>query len=142
MIRVVRLAALLLLAALVAGPALAAGTVTVSEETVGSVKKVVFTWTSSAGGAADATTTYAYNGAILRLITIPDSGTAPTALYDITVVDEDGVDVLAGAGADRSATATEQVATTSLGVVANDKLTLHITNAGNANKGTTIVLIR
>lgn len=119
-----------------------AGTVTVTEETVGSIKKIKFTWTASAGGAADGATTGTYNGALQRLVTVPDTGTAPTNLYDITVADEDGTDVLMGAGADRSSTNTEQVLASSLGVVANDTLTIHVTNAGNAGKGVTYLYIR
>ena len=47
-----------------------AGTVTTTEETFGSVKKITFDWLSSAGGAADATTTKLYNGIIERVVTI------------------------------------------------------------------------
>jgi hypothetical protein len=119
-----------------------AGTVTVAEERDATLRKITWTWTSSAGGAADLQTANAYTGALVRLVTIPSAGSAPTALYDITLLDEDGVDVLAGAGIDRSATLTEQVAATSLGCVANDKLYLHITNAGNAKAGTVIVFLR
>lgn len=119
-----------------------AGTVTVTEERVGPVQKVRFDWTSSAAGAADLQTAHAYNGAIERLVTIPDGVAAPTNLYDVAVNDEDGTDVLMGAGADRATATTEQVLASSLGVVANDKLYLHVTNAGNAKAGTVIVYIR
>lgn len=119
-----------------------AGTVTVAEETYGSVKKITFTWTASAGGAADGATTGVYNGAIQRLVTVPDTGTAPTNLYDVVVNDQDGTDVLMGAGANRSATVTEQVLASSLGVVANDTLTIGVTNAGNGGKGVTYVYVR
>jgi hypothetical protein len=118
-----------------------AGTVVTSEETFGTVKKVIFSWTSSTGGLADAVTLNAYSGAIQRLITIPSTSSAPTALYDI-VVNDDTADVLMGAGANRSATLTEQVLASSLGIVANDVLTLGITNAGNAGSGTVLLYIR
>jgi hypothetical protein len=119
-----------------------AGTIAVVEELVGSVKKIAWTWTATAGGAADLVTANAYNGAIERLVTVPDSGTAPTDNYDITVTDEDGTDVLMGAGANRDTLVTEQVLASSLGVVANDKLTLNITNAGSGGKGVTYLYIR
>jgi hypothetical protein len=119
-----------------------AGTVTVVEELFGSMKKIAWTWTADASGNADGATVNAYNGACQRLVTVPDSGTAPTDNYDITVADEDSTDVLMGAGANRDTSTTEQVLGTSLGVVANDKLTIHVTNAGSGGKGVTYLYIR
>jgi len=119
-----------------------AGTVTVLEEVHSSLKKVAFAWLSSAGGAADGGTSLPYTGVLERLVTIPDGTDVPTAAYDVTVVDEDGADVLMGAGANRSASAIEQVLASSLGVVANDVLTLHVTNAGAATRGTVILYLR
>jgi hypothetical protein len=119
-----------------------AGTVTVTEERYGSLKKIAFAWTSSAGGAADGSTSGAYNGVVERLVTVPSGSAAPTDDYDLTIVDEDGVDVLMGAGANRDAANTEQVLASSLGVVANDTLTVHVTNAGNAKQGTVYLYLR
>lgn len=119
-----------------------AGTVVKTEETFGTVKKVKFEWTSDAAGAADAVTSNAYSGVIERLVTIPDGAAAPTTLYDVVVNDEDSTNVLMGAGADRSATVTEQVLASSLGIVANDVLTLAVTNAGATKKGIVILYIR
>ena len=135
---------LVLLAALtfLAAEARAAGTVVAAEETFGTVKKITFAWTSTAGGAADAPTVATFSGKIEALVTIPDAVDAPTTLYDVTVTDADGVDVLAGAGANRSATATELVLASSLGIVANDLLTVNITNAGAAKKGRVVVYLR
>ena len=87
-----------------------AGTVTVSEETHGTLKKVHFTWTSSAGGAADGSSTGAYNGVLLRAVFVPGTGgDQPTDQYDVVVDDADGHDVLAGQGANRSNAAAETV---------------------------------
>lgn len=124
---------------------MAAGTVTVNEETFGSVKKISFTWvsgTAAESGTASGTTTHAYNGVIERLVTVPDGADAPTDNYDITITDEDDTDVLMGAGADRDTANTEQVLASSLGCVANDKLTLNVTNAGDAKKGTVYLYLR
>ena len=55
---------------------------------------------------------------------------------------KDEQDVLMGAGANRDTADTEQVLASLLGYVANDKLTLNVSSAGNAKKGTTIVYIR
>jgi len=49
-------------------------------------------------------------GFLIALETNPDGTTAPTASYDITLVDDEGLDVLQGAGADRHNTNTEMAA--------------------------------
>jgi len=119
-----------------------AGTVTLIEETYGTVKKIAFSWTSSDAGAADKTTVNAYSGKILGLCTVPDGVAAPSDNYDVAINDEDGVDVLMGGGANRDTANTEYVLSTSLGAVANDKLTLAITNAGDTKKGVVYLYIR
>lgn len=53
-----------------------AGTVTITEETFGTVKKIRFEWTSDATGAADATTDHVYSGEVLRLVTIPGASSS------------------------------------------------------------------
>lgn len=114
-----------------------------TERIHGSAKKVVFSWTSSAGGAASETTTAAFDGKIIGLTTIPaGGGSAPTDNYDIVVTDVDGHDVLLGAGANRDTANTEHVAEASLGVVAASKLTLTVSNAGATKSGTVIVYVR
>ena len=118
-----------------------AGTVVTSERIHGSAKKVIFAWTSAASGAADATTVAAFDGRIVGLITIPGTP-APTTLYDVAVLDGDGHDVLLGAGADRSAAVTEYKTEANLAAVAASKLTLAVTNAGDAKQGTVILFIR
>lgn len=120
-----------------------AGTVTVSEETHGTVKKIVFSWISDASGDASGTsTTSAYSGAISRLVTVPDGVAVPSLNYDVYVYDEDTTDVLMAAGENRSDTATEQVLASSLGFVANDKLSLVVDAAGDSKKGTVYIYIR
>lgn len=130
------------------------GTVVITEEYPSNygdqssmIKKIAFAWTSEDGGgnagkASKATTKY-YAGEIIRLVTVPSGAPdVPTNLYDVAINDEDGNDVLMGAGADRSDTATQQVLASSLGCVANDKLSLSVSNAGNAKKGTVYLYIR
>lgn len=120
-----------------------AGTVTITEVTHGSVKKITFDWLSSSGGAADGTTTKYYNGMVERVVFIPDSGgTAPTALYDVTLKDDDGADLLDGYAADRSATVIEALNPGGFGAIANTKLTLGVTNAGSAKGGIVHVYLR
>lgn len=121
-----------------------AGTVTVEEQRIGRIHKVNFTWTSSAGGAADGVTTGSYNGEIVRAVQIPDSGgTQPTDQFDVVVNDADGADALVGLGANLSnAAQTSKTAKDGLGAIANTPLTLAVTNAGNAKGGKTILYIR
>lgn len=121
-----------------------AGTVTVTEYNTGSVRKVKFAWVSDAAGAADGATTRVYGGRVIYAIQIPDGGgTQPTNLYDVTVVDGDSIDVLKGLGADLSNAAnTYKADSDGLGAVGGEALTLHVTNAGNAKGGKTILFIR
>ena len=125
-----------------------AASVTRAEENIGVIKKITWQWTSHTDGAVatdtdGAATARAYNGEIVRMVTVPGAGAdAPDDNYDVAVYDEDGVDVLLGAGANRDTADTEQVAASSLSVVANDKLTLSVTGAGSGNKGTVHLYIR
>lgn len=116
---------------------------TITEENQTHVKKVKFVWVSAADGSAAGKTTGVYSGEIIRLVTIPAGTTsAPTDNYGVAVNDDDNTDVLMGAGANRDATATEQVLASSLGCVANDQLTLAISSAGDTKGGTVIVYIK
>jgi hypothetical protein len=96
------------------------------------------TWTSDSDGAASGTTTAVdWDGVVVLLETTPGSGSdAPTTLYDLTVTDKHGRDVLCGAGANRSATATEYVHTSDLGTVSCSQLIFTIAASGDITKGT------
>lgn len=119
-----------------------AGTVTVSESTFAPVKKIKWSWTSTSGGAADLVTTKPYYGQVIALVTIPaGGGSAPTSDYDITITDEEGYDVMQGEGADRHTSNTE-TAVPAATSVAHGKLTLNVTNAGNAKSGVAVLYIR
>ena len=123
-----------------------AGTCTIVEETVRPVKKVKWTWAADSAGAqaaaASRQTTEIYTGVIERLVTIPDGSSAPTANYDIEILDQDSTDVLMGAGANRHSANTEQVNAASLGIVANDKLTINLASIGLSGAGVTILYIK
>lgn len=122
---------------------MAGSSVTFTETRLGSVKKIKAAWVSDdSDGSASGETEFAYDGKVELLTTVPDGTAAPTDNYDVTLVDEDGVDVLAGAGANRDTSAAEQVVSSSLGAVASSKLTLAIANAGNSKEGTVYVYIR
>lgn len=116
-----------------------AGTVTVSETSVGNVHKIKWTWTSTAGGAADLVTTCDYGAEVLALMTDPGTA-APTDDYDITITDSEGYDVMQGAGANRDTTNTETAVPTAKSI-AFGPLTLNVTNAGNAKEGVAVLYL-
>lgn len=115
-----------------------AGTVTKTEDVLGKVDKVKFTWASATTGAADGTTEQIYTGQVRQVVIVPSSATAPTDLYDVQI-NAGGVDVLFGNGADCSATDT--VVVDDGGYVVNEALTLAVTNAGDTKHGEVIVYI-
>ena len=110
---------------------MATGTVTVTERTIGRIHLVKWSCTTTAGGAASDVTTKTYSGKIVGLATDPGA-TAPTDDWDLTITDDNSLDVLLGAGANRDTANTEYVVSASLGGVAHSKLTANVTNGGNA----------
>jgi hypothetical protein len=113
-----------------------------TSETSGPLQQFVWTWTSSAGGAATYTPETKFSGSVVNLVTIPDGVSVPTTNYDVTVIDDNGVDVLNGAGIDRDSTLTQYAQEAALGVVANSQLDFTIANAGDTKKGTVVVTLR
>jgi len=104
-----------------------------------SAKSFRMAWTSDASGNVSGLPTRKINGKIRQLVTIPGAGgLAPTTLYDITLLDSDGRDVLAGVGANRSATLPEASAIIEQ-IVDDSALTLVVSAAGNAKQGTAVV---
>ena len=119
-----------------------AGTVVTTEEgEFGGTQKVKFAWTSSAGGAADATTSNAYSGAVERVLIVPGA-TTPSDLFDVVITDGDSVDILLAFGANCSNAHTTVITADNLSAVHNDNLTLAITNAGDSKNGNVIVYMR
>lgn len=130
-----------------------AGTLDMLYSETRTVKKVAFDWLSDASGDVNGTHTKYLSGEILRIVFIPDSGgTQPTDLYDVTLEDDSGMDVLAGQGANLSNANTTNVepgvpfkdgTTTSVSkMVIDDLLELKVSNAGNAKGGQVIVYVR
>ena len=108
------------------------------ETSIGSpVSIIVCTFISSAGGAVSEETKKV-SGIVKRVVTNPDNINTPTAGWDLTIEDEDGVDILSGNGADRDADgskASEQTFPCPADPALASKLTFKIANAGNAKKG-------
>lgn len=116
------------------------------------VVKHTFDWVSSAGGAATIPSGVAVSGAIARVVFVPSASAVPTAAYDVTLTDADGIDVLAGQGANLSESAASSVCpgtplrdgttTSVLVTIVDSVLTLNVTNAGNAKAGKVVVYVR
>ena len=122
---------------------MAGSSMTFTETTFSTVKKIKAVWTSDdSNGTASATTSKVYNGRFIGLITDPRSP-SPNDNYTVTVKDGDGVDLLLGAATTNRDTAnTEFLAEASLAGVANSTLVFAIAAAGNSKQGTIYLLIR
>ncbi len=125
---------------------MAAGSVVLTEVNYTSCKKIKFTWTAGTGGeagTASQATTYAYDGKIIGLTTVPGTaGDQPDDNYGVTITDADGDDVLLGAGLLRDETNTEYVTQTTTAGAAGSILTFNLTAAGSGLKGTATLWIR
>lgn len=118
------------------------------------VRKITMAWTSDVSGNVSGNLSpQAVSGEILRVVTVPNGGgTVPTANYDVTLLDEHGLDVLNGRGANRSDTNPEQFmpgVTVSDGtnngaapVAVSGILELRVANAGAAKGGTVVLYVR
>lgn len=127
-----------LLLVLLAAPVLGANSSTVltAHDTIGPVKRLHYTLTADdADGSFDTIALPDISGRLLTIITNPGA-TAPTDNYDITLVDDEGIDRLQGVGANRDTANSEEAAIVYSGteihppVVDGDVLTL--TTANNA----------
>jgi hypothetical protein len=118
---------------------MAGSSVTITRKRLGDVIKLKFAWVSDdAAGTASGATSFEVVGVPQHFTTVPSGGgTAPTDNYDITLKDEDGIDILNGLGADRSATLTQhKTGNDGLVLTAATALTLAVANAGNSKQGT------
>lgn len=115
------------------------------------VKQAIFDWVSAADGTATGQTDFVVNGEILKIVTNPDA-VAPTDNYDLTLIDDDGLDVAEGLIANRDTANSEEVVpviettvnahTYGSPVFVDSALTLNVTNAGNAKAGRVRVFYR
>lgn len=115
-----------------------AGTVTTTEESLGKIDKITFTWASATTGAASATTTQLYTGRIRQAL-IYAGTTAPTDLYDVQLLDSASVDLLFGEGG--NCPVADTVVVQEAGYVVSDPISLAVTNAGDTKYGSVVVYI-
>lgn len=131
----------------------AKGAITFTESRSRTVQSIQMAWTSGTAGDAGIVSGIAspqISGEILRAVFAPGAGgVQPTDLYDVTLLDADGFDVLAGKGANRSNVNKEQVTpltgdgtTTNQRIAVDGTLELTIANAGSAKQGTLTIYFR
>ncbi len=126
-----------------------ATTITQRKMQPGRVSSITWKWVASAAGAVSSASPDVISGVLVG-VTFDPGTPAPTTLYDVTITDEAGVNVLAGAltggyGVDLSATVTTHYAICTVnkessaavlgGRAVNDVLTLVVANAGDAAQG-------
>ncbi len=107
------------------------------------VTRFQINWTSDASGNFEKTVTDppAFFGRIIQLETKPGTGgDQPTDLYDVTITNAMGADILGGDGANRSNT-DAQIAFLINPVLVAGSLTFKVANAGNAKKGSIAILL-
>lgn len=117
-------------------PLQAAGTVTVTS--YNNVYTVA--WTSDGSGNVSAHAFTIAPGLLIQAKFVPGTGgTQPSNLYDVALVDSDGVDVLGGAGANLSNSApvyaNELAIATTSPTTSNLQLDIVVSNAGSAKTG-------
>ena len=118
-----------------------AGTLTITDQQHRTVQKILLDWLSDSSGNVNGTLTAIVSGILYRVAFIPDGGgTQPTDLYDITLDDADGVDVLAANGANLSNASSSQHI--DAGRAVDGKLELKVSNAGDSNGGLVALYVR
>ena len=106
---------------------------------MGLVVALDFNWTCDVSGNVEKTIASPLLGQVLDFKTKPGTP-APTALYDVTIEDENGIDVLNAKGADRSATLGETVKIDH--AVNSASFVFKVANAGISKQGFAQLLIR
>jgi len=119
-------------------------TITGDEPGRNQIRRIKFNWTSDSGGdALSSKTRYAYNGRVIGLITNPDGIAIPSDNYKVELLDDDGYDCLAGAGAARDTANTEYVVDKNLfGCIVNSNLRFQVSAAGAEKSGIAYVDIQ
>lgn len=100
------------------------------------IQKISIAWVSASDGTASGT--FYAHGFLVKVVTNPGSA-APTASYDITLVDDAGMDAAEGKLVDRHTTTTESVYPFVSGaptpVMLHGTHTFTIANAGDTKNG-------
>lgn len=119
-----------------------AGTNTLTHYQLGNIRRINFSIVGHTDGTVPDTVLPSFQGRLLALHTNPGA-TAPTNLYDITLIDGDGLDRLQAVGENRAAATSEQVPVVYSGTSVNPPVskdeTLTMKIAGQSANGALIV---
>jgi len=110
---------------------------------------ISFNWTSDGSGDVSGVGSVTkITGVIMGVLFIPNSTDQPTNLYDVTILNSGGADVLHGVGVDLPQATTDTGAyrtpfTTDGGVVVlnNETLEIKVQHAGSAKKGKIFLIL-
>ena len=124
-----------------------AGSIALTSSRVGSLNKYQVVWTSDASGDVTVTAFDVATGVLEQVRFTPNTDASqPSGAYDVTILDAQGIDILAGVGANLSSAASTvhvpAVSTTYQRVLEAGALTPTVANAGNAKQGTIVLLVR
>lgn len=117
------------------------------------VRKYTLAWVSHTDGVVNLNTSKTLVGELVRVVFAPGAGgVQPDDLYDLTLLDGDGIDVLAGQGANLTNAAPTHIVpgvpfkdgtTVSLRpVTVHGTLNLVIANAGSGKSGSLTLYVR
>lgn len=113
-----------------------------SSDLGGGITKYNIAWVSDASGVVSLSVVEVKRGRLIQIKYVPDAGgTQPSDLYDMTLPDTNGVDVLAGDGANLSNANSKITAPTAPILLEAGNLTPTIASAGNAKGGTLILFV-
>lgn len=119
--------------------------VTITQDSIAyPLQKIQWDWLSATGGAVSSAASGWYCGKIVKVSLASDGApTAPTDAYDVTIEDQDGLDVLSGNGENVTSAATVYIndPTKTLWVRSN-VLTLKVAAAGDEKGGVVTMLIQ
>lgn len=106
-------------------------------------RKVVMDWLSDASaGTVAKTTTQKFSGRLVCVEFVPGSAT-PTDAYDVTIKDDQGIDILIGGGANvpqAGAFVTTGASSVPFPTIVDTTLALAVANAGNSKTGKIILI--
>ena len=107
------------------------------------LKLIKFSWTSDGSGDASETNDTELTGKIIEIVTVPGSGgSQPTDQYDLTITDNNSIDISHGNGANRSNASNEYITEANAGAVVNSKLTITVANAGDTKTGDVYIFVK
>lgn len=123
--------------------ATASGTITVTTSPEPpNVRAYRMAWTSAADGTVSAVPVVVQGGKLLSVTIVPNTSTTqPTDLYDLTLLTEDGIDLLSSRGTDLSNASGSILVFDPPLHVPPSLLYPTVTHAGNAKTGTLVLRV-